>query len=186
MNIQGRGGDRAHEATTVLVRESFRAAGDPSMYPEQIAGRLAAVAAEEAVLLGRAGGAWRRAGGRGGRGRGGAARRGCGEAHAVSTEAYDPLLGRTYAEIANDAHSFHKCQGTAAAGPHLRRTSAADARSNHKCQGAAARLPAAAAASPPDAAAASAADAVTRWSIPPSPARWRSRNRRYSTASTPA
>src|ERR1700726_3092677 len=27
MNIQGRGGDRAHEATTVLVRESFRAAG---------------------------------------------------------------------------------------------------------------------------------------------------------------
>src|SRR6476469_6152468 len=36
MNIQGRGGDRAHEATTVLVREGFRAAGDPSMYPEQI------------------------------------------------------------------------------------------------------------------------------------------------------
>ena len=36
MNIQGRGGDRAHEATTVLVREAFRAAGDPSMYPEQI------------------------------------------------------------------------------------------------------------------------------------------------------
>jgi hypothetical protein len=36
MNIQGRGGDRAHEATTVLFRESYRAAGDPSMYPEQI------------------------------------------------------------------------------------------------------------------------------------------------------
>src|ERR1700727_2725178 len=36
MNIQGRGGDRAHEATTVLVREPFRAAGDPSMYPEQL------------------------------------------------------------------------------------------------------------------------------------------------------
>ena len=36
MNIQGRGGDRAHEATTVLVRESFRAAGDASMYPEQL------------------------------------------------------------------------------------------------------------------------------------------------------
>ena len=37
MNIQGRGGDHsAHEATTVLVRESFRAAGDASMYPEQI------------------------------------------------------------------------------------------------------------------------------------------------------
>src|SRR5579871_5829911 len=28
MNIQGRGGDRAHEATTILTREAFRAAGD--------------------------------------------------------------------------------------------------------------------------------------------------------------
>src|SRR5947209_11014292 len=37
MNIQGRGGDRAHEATTVLVREAYRAAGDPSRYPEQLA-----------------------------------------------------------------------------------------------------------------------------------------------------
>src|SRR4029079_14469713 len=36
MNIQGTGGDRAHEATTVLVREAFRAAGDPSKYPEQL------------------------------------------------------------------------------------------------------------------------------------------------------
>ena len=36
MNIQGRGGDRAHEATTVLVREGYRAAGDPTQYPEQI------------------------------------------------------------------------------------------------------------------------------------------------------
>src|SRR5947208_3118008 len=35
MNIQGRGGDRAHEATTLLVRESFRAAGDASKYREQ-------------------------------------------------------------------------------------------------------------------------------------------------------
>src|ERR1700743_937361 len=35
MNIQGRGGDRAHEATTILVRESFRAAGDPSVYTDQ-------------------------------------------------------------------------------------------------------------------------------------------------------
>src|SRR5215831_13838744 len=36
MNIQGRGGDRAHEATTVLVREAYRAAGDRNRYPEQI------------------------------------------------------------------------------------------------------------------------------------------------------
>src|SRR6476660_1950049 len=36
MNIQGRGGDRAHEATTVLAREAYRVAGDPAMYPEQL------------------------------------------------------------------------------------------------------------------------------------------------------
>jgi LmbE family N-acetylglucosaminyl deacetylase len=36
MNIQGSGGDRAHEATTVLFREAYKAAGDPGMYPEQI------------------------------------------------------------------------------------------------------------------------------------------------------
>src|SRR5271154_5037231 len=36
MNIQGRGGDRAHEATTVLAREAYRAAGNAAMYPEQL------------------------------------------------------------------------------------------------------------------------------------------------------
>src|ERR1700690_2565619 len=36
MNIQGRGGDRAHEATTILTREAYNAAGDPAQYPEQI------------------------------------------------------------------------------------------------------------------------------------------------------
>src|SRR5918912_1512186 len=36
MNIQGRGGDRAHEATTVLAREAYRAAGNASMFPEQL------------------------------------------------------------------------------------------------------------------------------------------------------
>ena len=36
MNIQGSGGDRAHEATTILATEAYKAAGDPSKYPEQI------------------------------------------------------------------------------------------------------------------------------------------------------
>ena len=42
MNIQGRGGDRAHEATTVLAREAYRAAGDPNRYPEQLSEGLRA------------------------------------------------------------------------------------------------------------------------------------------------
>src|SRR6185503_15305651 len=42
MNIQGRGGDRAHEATTILAREAYRVAGDANRYPEQIAEGLRA------------------------------------------------------------------------------------------------------------------------------------------------
>src|ERR1700733_12951297 len=35
MNMQGRGGDRAHEATTVLTKEAYDAAGDPAKNAEQ-------------------------------------------------------------------------------------------------------------------------------------------------------
>jgi LmbE family N-acetylglucosaminyl deacetylase len=86
MNIQGRGGDRAHEATTVLVRESFRAAGDSGMYPEQIAEGLRPWQPKKLYFSG------------------------------VNTGAYDPLLGRTYSEIGGDARSYHKCQGVGGIG----------------------------------------------------------------------
>jgi LmbE family N-acetylglucosaminyl deacetylase len=123
MNIQGRGGDRAHEATTVLVRESFRAAGDPSMYTEQFeeglrpwqpkklyfAGALAAPG--DAPAGGAAGGG----GGRGGR-RGGGQGGNAANLTTVPTDGYDELLGRTYSEIASDAHSNHKCQGVGGLG----------------------------------------------------------------------
>src|SRR5215471_2243089 len=36
MNIQGGGGDRAHEATTILATEAYKRAGDPTQYPDQI------------------------------------------------------------------------------------------------------------------------------------------------------
>src|SRR5256885_8014151 len=36
MNIQGRGGGRAHEATTILVREAYKMSGQASAYPEQL------------------------------------------------------------------------------------------------------------------------------------------------------
>lgn len=120
MNIQGRGGDRAHEATTILVREGYLAAGDPSKYPEQIREGLRPWQPKKLYFSANFGGP----GGRGGpEGRGG---RGGAEAPAtpppapagppvklapVNTAAYDPLLGRTYQEIGSDARSFHKCQG---------------------------------------------------------------------------
>jgi hypothetical protein len=37
MNISGQGGDRMHEAQTIMTREAVVAAGDPTKYPEQIA-----------------------------------------------------------------------------------------------------------------------------------------------------
>ena len=66
MNIQGRGGDRAHEATTVLVREGYLAAGDPAMYPEQIREGLRPWTPKKLYFSGGGGGG--AAGGRGGRG----------------------------------------------------------------------------------------------------------------------
>src|SRR5580700_10759252 len=124
MNIQGRGGDRAHEATTVLFREAYYAAGDASRYPDQLSAGLRPWQPKKlyfAAPPGQPG-----AGGRGGAGRGlgdGTPQAGPPTAQAasatppvkltpVNTNAYDSLLGRTYAEIGADARSNHKCQGT--------------------------------------------------------------------------
>jgi hypothetical protein len=104
MNIQGRGGDRAHEATTILFRESFRAAGDPSQYPEQIQQGLRPWQAKKLYFAGGQGAI-------GGRGPAPEAAD-ASKLTPVNVGAYDPLLGRTYAEIGSDAHSSHKCQGT--------------------------------------------------------------------------
>src|SRR6185436_8762858 len=74
MNIQGRGGDRAHEATTVLVREGFLAAGDANMYPEQLQEGLRPWQPKKLYFAaagggpGGPGGAGNAPGGRGGRG----------------------------------------------------------------------------------------------------------------------
>jgi len=106
MNIQGGGGDRAHEATTVLVREAFRAAGDPTKYPDQIREGLRAWQPSKLYF----------SGGGGGRGGGAAA---TGHVARVDTSAYDALLGRTYAEIGADARSNHKCQGVGSAPPSI-------------------------------------------------------------------
>ncbi|HEY3838893.1 MAG TPA: PIG-L family deacetylase, partial [Bryobacteraceae bacterium] len=133
MNIQGRGGDRAHEATTVLTREAYRAAGDPTQFPEQIQAGLRAWQPKKLYFTGGFGGPGGGPGGAaGGRGPGrGQGRVGNGAAPnpeggnatpaapaappakvtRVDTGHYDPLLARTYAEIGSDARSNHKCQG---------------------------------------------------------------------------
>jgi hypothetical protein len=119
MNIQGRGGDRAHEATTVLVREAYRAAGDPNMYPEQLREGLRPWQPRKLYFSAGFGGPG------GGRGPAGAPAQAAPATPAppavkltpVNTAAWDSLLGRTYAEIGTDARSNHKCQGMGGLGP---------------------------------------------------------------------
>jgi len=122
MNIQGRGGDRAHEATTILVREAWREAGDASQYPEQIREGLRPWQPKKLYFTYTVS---PRADGRGGQdgagpgvtGHGGATRESVTPKAAlpelckVNTAIYDPLLGRTYADIGFEARSNHKCQG---------------------------------------------------------------------------
>src|SRR5947208_10205025 len=109
MNIQGSGGDRAHEATTILAREAYQAAGDPTKYPEQIKEGLRPWQPRKFYFTGGRGVIGGR-GGPGGRGRGAAAPdapapqapaaqpAAAAPAHLarINTGAYDELLGRTY------------------------------------------------------------------------------------------
>src|SRR5258708_1491975 len=128
MNIQGGGGDRAHEATTVLATEAFKRAGDPAQFPDQIKEGLRPWQPKKLYYTGGRGqvGGAGRGGPGGGRGRGGppapessqpaapAPQAAPAAVHVarINTAAYDELLGRTYADIGSDARSNHKCQGT--------------------------------------------------------------------------
>lgn len=112
MNIQGRGGDRAHEATTVLVHEGYLAAGNPEMYPEQIKEGLRPWQPKKLYFAAFGGPPPGAAGGRGGQQAPPPQPAGPPlKLTPVNTAAYDSLLGRTYAEIGTDARSNHKCQG---------------------------------------------------------------------------
>lgn len=113
MNIQGRGGDRAHEATTVLTREAYQAAGDPSKYPEHMKEGLRPWKPAKLYFSAAFQG-----------GRGGTAPATIRPADTPSptaqvklttpnTSVYDALLCRTFNEIGTEARSNHKCQGMA-------------------------------------------------------------------------
>lgn len=95
----GGGGGQHHQASAKLTLEAFRAAADPAKYPEQIKEGLHP---------------WQ------------ASRIFCTDVTAftpnppppgpdmlkVDISGFDPLLGRTYAELGLEARSMHKCQGT--------------------------------------------------------------------------
>ena len=96
----GEGGGQHHQASTRLTLEAFRAAADPTQVSGTDHGRAAAVAGRARVLHREV----VRAAGTAPRDPGSPAR------HDVS--GFDPLLGRTYAELGLEARIMHKCQGT--------------------------------------------------------------------------
>jgi len=106
MNIQGSGGDRAHEAQTILVREAYEQSGDPTKYPDQVRAGLRPWQPYKLYFTGTGIG-----GGRGGGGRGAASGSAPVHVDRIDTNVYDALLARTYQDIGTDAHSNHKCQG---------------------------------------------------------------------------
>ena len=97
----GVGGGQHHQASARLAREAFALAGDPTRYPEQIREGLRPWQPKKLYFM---------------TGFGGPADPNAEKpAHtlAIGLSAYDPLLGKTYAEIGTEARSMHKCQGMA-------------------------------------------------------------------------
>ena len=92
----GNGGGQHHQASTRLTLEAFRAAADPSRYPEQIREGLRPWQAKRVFCTE----------GFGAQGQTPDLLR------VTATSQFDPLLGRTYSELGLEGRSMHKCQGT--------------------------------------------------------------------------
>ncbi|MDP6610589.1 MAG: PIG-L family deacetylase [Vicinamibacterales bacterium] len=93
------GGGQHHQASAILAQEAFRAAADPTQFPEQIADGLRPWQAKKFYFS--AGFGFRGA-------PAGADTEGL---ETIDLSGFDPLLGRTYADIGSEARSMHKCQG---------------------------------------------------------------------------
>ena len=103
--FDGDGGGQHHQASTRLAEEAFRAAADPNKFPEQIKEGLRPWQAKKFYYTA---------------GFGPAASSGIGKPageeapttlNFMGGSQFDPVLGRTYDEIAGEARSMHKCQG---------------------------------------------------------------------------
>jgi LmbE family N-acetylglucosaminyl deacetylase len=127
MSPDGTGGGQHHQTAGVLATEAFRAAADPSQFPEQIRDGLRPW---QALKLYRPAGGFGGRMGRGGppgpgggRGAGpGRGQRGGGQPPAapqdgtfatLDTNVYEPLLGCTIGEVGGIASGMHMCQGRA-------------------------------------------------------------------------
>ena len=93
----GNAGGQHHMASAVITRDALKLAGDPTKYPEQIREGLRPWQVKKLY----------QSAGFGFPGEPQIA----GPLTRVNANVYDPLLGKTYAEIGSEARSMHKCQG---------------------------------------------------------------------------
>src|SRR5262245_1098675 len=93
----GNAGGQHHMASAVITRDAYKVAGDPTKYPEQIREGLRPWQPKKLYQSA-------------GFGFPGEAPT-PGRVTRVNSGVYDPLLGKTYAEIGSEARSMHKCQG---------------------------------------------------------------------------
>ena len=95
----GTGGGQHHQAAGLIAVEAFRAAADPTRFPEQIAEGLRPWQAKKIYERYR---------------RSGSGTLGDDDPNQVlkiQTGLFDPLLGRTYFQVGMEERSFHRCQG---------------------------------------------------------------------------
>jgi len=93
----GNAGGQHHMASAVITRDAYKLAGDPTKFPDQIKDGLRPWQPRKLY----------HSAGFGFPGEPPAT----GRITRISSGAYDPLLGKTYAEIGSEARSMHKCQG---------------------------------------------------------------------------
>jgi len=95
----GTGGGQHHQATGLIALEAFRAAADPTRFPEQIAEGLRPWQAKKIYERYRWGGS------------GTSQDDDPSQILKMQTGLFDPLLGRTYFQVGMEGRSFHRCQG---------------------------------------------------------------------------
>ena len=101
MTPTGEGGGQHHQSTARLTQEAFRAAADPTRFPEQI---------REGLRPWQPLKMYHRYRGIGMGGRGGPVGPPPPGVVGMNTGVFDPILGRSYAQVGAEARSMHRCQ----------------------------------------------------------------------------
>jgi LmbE family N-acetylglucosaminyl deacetylase len=96
----GGGGGQHHQASTIISRDAFKLAGDATKYADQVKEGLRPWQPAKYYF-------------RGGFDPPGERSATNAKLLSINLAQYDPLLGRTYADIGTEARSMHKCQGMA-------------------------------------------------------------------------